>query len=153
MIISISLLAPSPRITKERAEAWEARESRDCTCVKATACLRSRRRLLTHTSLVLEWRGWGGDSHTTTPPSSSSSGENVDFGFSFSLCFFFLHFFFARMERMPVKGKENIIIGHMSLFISESDAAFHPPHRPTLRLRLSLPNPHYRARWDQAFFS
>lgn len=33
MIISISLLAPSPRITKERAEAWEARESRDCMCV------------------------------------------------------------------------------------------------------------------------
>lgn len=122
MIISISLLAPSPRITKERAEAWEARESRDCTCVKATACLRSRRRrLLTLTSLVLEWRGWD-----PTPPSSG----NVNSDFVLAL-FFFLHYF----SNGENEGEENIV--HMSL----SYPMRHFTHRPTLRLSL---NPHYR---------
>lgn len=94
MIISISLLAPSPRITKERAEAWEARESRDCTCVKATACLRSRRGLLTTER---------GDPHTII-------GERR-FGFVL-----FLHFFFVCLEWRELEGDIFHIRNGIALF-------------------------------------
>lgn len=129
----------SARRRGRRARAETAHVSR-----RLPACVRIV--VFSHTPRS-SWNGEVGEGIPTHPP--SSSGENVDFGFSFSLCFFFLHFFFARMERM--KGKENIIIGHMSLFhirirCGISPAA--PSHtttfaEPTLPLRLLR-----RARWD-----
>lgn len=154
MIISISLLAPSPRITKERAEAWEAREvgEPEPAHVCQGDCLPAFASSSSHTHLARLGMAKLGRGFPHTTPPSSSSGENVDFGFSFSLCFFSFIFFCENGENEG--GREGEYhIGHMSLFhirIRCGISPTAPSH--TTRLRLSLPNPHYRARWDQAFF-
>lgn len=132
MIISISLLAPSPRIQEgARGGVGGAREPRLHVSRRLPACVRVV--VFSHTPRS-SWNGEVEEGIPTHPPSSSSSGENVDSDFR-SLFVFFLHFFFARMERM--KGRE-----YRSYESFISDAAFHPPSHtttfaePTLPLRL-----------------
>lgn len=122
MIISFVPIARSPNgwlLPEGARDPWEARESRDCMC--QGDCLCSRRRLLTHTSLV--GRSWGFPHHHR---------RQRQFG-SRSL-FVLLHSFFFLSSNGENEG-ERECLSYLS----------YPTRRLTRRptLRLSL-NPHYR---------
>lgn len=139
MIISISLLAPSPRIQEgARGGVGGAREPRLHMCQLEGDCLPVFASSSSHTHLA---RLGMARLRRGFPHTHHHHRGRTSIRISFSLCFFFLHFF-ARMERMPVKGEGEYHIGHMSLFhirIRCGISPTAPSHTTTFAAKPTLP--------------